>query len=227
METFKICNICKQSKLINEFGLRKNSVDGHNGKCKSCEYEYHKLYRKQNKESLCEKKKLYYENNKEHIIEKSKIFRENNKDKIYETRKIYLSRNKKRIANVMKNYYESNKQSIFENIKIYKQTESCKISKRNYLNKRRFLKKISSDGTIPLRYSYPLTSELNQLIVSQNYKCKYCDCHLTLDTNTHLDHIVPLSRGGIHSIVNVQWLCSSCNLKKSSMSESDFLNKIG
>lgn len=32
--------------------------------------------------------------------------------------------------------------------------------------------------------------------------------------NLHLDHIIPLSRGGQHAVGNLQMLCASCNLSK-------------
>lgn len=32
--------------------------------------------------------------------------------------------------------------------------------------------------------------------------------------SVHLDHIKPLIKGGEHSIGNVQWTCSTCNLEK-------------
>ena len=42
--------------------------------------------------------------------------------------------------------------------------------------------------------------------------CYYCNCEL--DEKKHLDHYIPLSKGGTHSIDNVVWSCASCNLKK-------------
>ncbi len=38
---------------------------------------------------------------------------------------------------------------------------------------------------------------------------------LSLESRMHLDHIVPLSWGGMNCVTNLQVLCSECNLKKS------------
>ena len=35
--------------------------------------------------------------------------------------------------------------------------------------------------------------------------------------NIHIDHIIPVSRGGRHSIGNLQALCASCNISKSDL----------
>jgi len=43
--------------------------------------------------------------------------------------------------------------------------------------------------------------------------CKMCQVFVSLE-EMHLDHIVPLSRGGKHSYVNTQTLCGPCNLYK-------------
>lgn len=50
------------------------------------------------------------------------------------------------------------------------------------------------------------------LFDEQDGKCVACG--IELGDNFHLDHIVPLSRGGLNVDSNVQLLCPSCNLSK-------------
>ena len=41
-------------------------------------------------------------------------------------------------------------------------------------------------------------------------------CHQSVEGTWHLDHVIPLSRGGEHSYKNVQVAHPLCNLKKGS-----------
>lgn len=48
-------------------------------------------------------------------------------------------------------------------------------------------------------------------------KCANCNKDLIqeLEDDVHIDHIIPLSKGGCNDLVNLQILCKNCNLKKS------------
>lgn len=52
-----------------------------------------------------------------------------------------------------------------------------------------------------------------KLMAVQRGMCAYC--RVDIRSRYHVDHIVPLSKGGKHEAVNVQLLCAGCNLHKS------------
>jgi 5-methylcytosine-specific restriction endonuclease McrA len=57
----------------------------------------------------------------------------------------------------------------------------------------------------------PVTpGQLFKLLKKQSRQCAYCLCLLHISTFT-LDHKIPLSRGGTHSLENFQLTCSRCN----------------
>jgi len=47
-------------------------------------------------------------------------------------------------------------------------------------------------------------------------QCAKCGAAITLELHAdpHIDHIIPLARGGTNDLVNLQLLCDDCNLKK-------------
>ena len=50
-------------------------------------------------------------------------------------------------------------------------------------------------------------------IYSTVKNCYWCNAKLTKD-NTHLDHFMPLSKSGLHTIDNLVLSCVCCNLQK-------------
>jgi 5-methylcytosine-specific restriction endonuclease McrA len=50
--------------------------------------------------------------------------------------------------------------------------------------------------------------------------CRYCGSD---EEPLHIDHIIPRKAGGTHDLDNLQVLCKSCNLRKSSKQEGVFL----
>jgi len=51
------------------------------------------------------------------------------------------------------------------------------------------------------------------LAVCEKYNNKCAICHKELPLT--MDHIIPLSKGGTHTVENIQPLCKSCNSRKS------------
>ena len=58
-------------------------------------------------------------------------------------------------------------------------------------------------------------------------RCKCYICGMRIKRGeTHLDHIVPLAKGGSHTQYNTTWACADCNRKKSAKHPNDFLPQL-
>jgi 5-methylcytosine-specific restriction endonuclease McrA len=68
-------------------------------------------------------------------------------------------------------------------------------------------------------------AELISLFEKQNGKCT--NCIGSIKRGYHVDHIVPVSRGGSNWITNIQLLCSYCNLRKHARDPLEFARAEG
>ena len=193
----KVCNKCKVEKSLKDFRLKKvRGTYKPNSVCKACESE---------------QKKEHYLINKSSILNRRKEKRVTPEAK--EKRKKYLSKyleeNKKEIKEKLQKYYKENREQLLKKASECKKTKDGKISSRASSSKRRNASLDNADGTITKH-------SLDTLLQIQNNQCFYCkkDLSLLTDREVHLDHYIPLSKGGAHSITNVVWSCSSCNLQK-------------
>ncbi len=69
------------------------------------------------------------------------------------------------------------------------------------------------------------TNLRRRVIERDGYYCVYCDDNLT-NSEIHLDHVIPESRGGKTTYDNLQVTCRKCNLEKGTLNEQDFMNKL-
>ena len=73
---------------------------------------------------------------------------------------------------------------------------------------------------------HPVTGEqLMELWETQKHQCAYCHTDLTV-LITAYDHKHPLSKGGEHSIDNLQLICHNCNVSKFTMDDEDYRKLI-
>ncbi len=68
-------------------------------------------------------------------------------------------------------------------------------------------------------------NNLTTLFTAQSGRCVYCKDKL--DRKYHVDHIVPLSKGGSNDPANLQLLCASCNLSKASSDPIVYAQSLG
>ena len=63
--------------------------------------------------------------------------------------------------------------------------------------------------------------DLKALFEQQNHKCVYCGIELT-PLIVAVDHKVPKSRGGSHTLDNLQLVCHNCNISKYTMTDEEY-----
>lgn len=68
-------------------------------------------------------------------------------------------------------------------------------------------------------------SDTRRIRKAQKGKCAYC--RQPLGNKPHLDHIMPLAKGGSNAAANLQWLCADCNYRKSAKDPIVFARSIG
>lgn len=56
-------------------------------------------------------------------------------------------------------------------------------------------------------------SQIRDLLKKQKGRC--INCKVNIESRYHIDHIIPISRGGSNWITNIQLLCPPCNISKS------------
>lgn len=67
--------------------------------------------------------------------------------------------------------------------------------------------------------------EIQALLVRQKFLC--AACRISLKKKRHLDHIIPLAKGGSNYISNLQWLCPTCNCSKHAKDPIEWAQESG
>jgi 5-methylcytosine-specific restriction endonuclease McrA len=76
--------------------------------------------------------------------------------------------------------------------------------------KRKYPKAITEDS--------PTSYTLKEWLDKKQGECVYCG-----DEAKHIDHIIPLSKGGLHTFENLQLICRRCNVAKNNDTVEEFL----
>lgn len=155
--------------------------------------EYDKARREANKEKIREYKKDYRRKNREILLIKEKAFRENNKDKVNQQIKLAKSKNREKYNAISRAYAKTPKGAAI---------------KASVNEKRRAAKK-----SAPISDSQAIFDWVKQWKSEFEVYCYWCKNTIS-PMKAHIDHVIPLARGGAHCLSNLVISCVSCNLRK-------------
>lgn len=135
--------------------------------------------------------------------------------------KNWIIKNKERLAIKRRKHYLDNKEKDRILQKIYREKNPELISelKRNYRSK-----KSGAAG----RHSH---EDVAIILKSQNNKCVGCNTNISYnpkesEEKLHVDHKMPLSRGGTNWPWNIQCLCWRCNLSKTDLTYDEWAERL-
>lgn len=132
----------------------------------------------------------------------SSNWNKNNLDSAHAAQKKWRDANPEKVAEKRKRYRAAHPEKQAEQNRIWKEKnpESYLANKQKY----RARKVNANHGCVN-------GERIKEIIEFQNSSCSYCG-----SVYEHIDHIIPLSRGGLHCISNLTLACAKCNMSKSS-----------
>ena len=209
----KFCRHCKQSKLVQEFGLNRSRPDGLSSQCKECrnshEREANRLRRATNPQ-WAESNRRYQREWIANKYQNNADFREKQKAEHREFMRTKRAIDSEWRENVNAKQRERQKRPdvamrLREHRRLMYQTDAkTRLLRRASWHRRRVPR--HSGGRVLS------AQDVQRQHAAQKGKCYYCGHNL--GKPYHVDHVIPLSRGGSNAPENLVLACPHCNLTK-------------
>ena len=160
-----------------------------------------KAWSERNRDKCRAQSARYYAENKEKALAQMKSYRERNKEKISAKKKEYREANKETINVRVREWQLANK----DKLKIHRTTwRKANKDKTNVITANR--------RALKFRATIRLT-ELDKFVIDEMYNLAQLRTEQT-GFQWHVDHIVPLTKGGLHKPTNLQVVPGSWNESK-------------
>jgi 5-methylcytosine-specific restriction endonuclease McrA len=226
---YKTCSSChvEMPATPDYFRLRTEAVDGLRGQCKWCEREADKQYYNRIKDDYLSYQKKWRSANSDHCkklnSENAKRRRALNPEKHKEYARNYMAQNRELYRNANRKWYYANHDKVLALAHDYIQANK---NNPEYQERRRYQNKRTKHLRRALKYQsngQHTAKQIRDLYTRVNGCCAYCGCFV--GTAYHVDHVIPLIKGGSNDISNLAIACPRCNLSKGSKLLSEWTHR--
>lgn len=202
----KVCARCGEEKPASEFYVDKRRKDGLYSHCKMCHSVIGADYRKANPEKVAAKNARYSLAHKEEIAARARAWQKANPEKAAARLQAWREANPEYVLERQRKWREAHPEYDREWKK--QNPEKVAASVRNYRARKRNAPGTHTAEDVQAQYD------------RQKGHCKWCDCKVGNDY--HVDHAVPLSKGGSNWPSNLVISCPSCNISKNDKHPMDY-----
>jgi 5-methylcytosine-specific restriction endonuclease McrA len=210
MPTEKRCNVCGEVKPLDCFTPSKDGLYGHLARCKPCNVAAVMRYYWANLEKVKKRKRERYDPVR--ARERRKATRERDRVRLQgwrqanpELNRAYLRRSREEHPERFREY---RRKYYYEGGEKAKAAARCKLRRLRHPEEHRL--ESAARRTIKRRSGGNVTQrDAVRLLNRFHGRCAYC-----LNPADTLDHVIPLVRGGRHTIGNLLPACRSCNSSK-------------
>lgn len=147
-----------------------------------------------------------------------------------QTKRLWQARNKELLRKSKREYQRRNRDRINARNRAYRVDNLEEVRAKDRINHKKYreharlrararhARKRNARGKHTLR-------QIHEMHTKQRYKCASCFC--CIKDKYHVDHIIPLKRGGSNDIGNIQLLCPLCNTRKAAKDPVQWAHENG
>lgn len=184
--------------------------------------EYLKKYYERNREKMLWAAVNNYLQNREAKLAYHKKRRDDNSEEFKRRkREAYyrdIEKTHRDSSAYMRGYYLKNREKVLSRLKAWRDRNIVKVRAQTNArwHKRRALEKLAAKNLEQLK------EYVQETRLKPNFVCYYCEQTFPI-SKLHFDHVVPLSKGGPHSVDNLCTACEYCNCSKGHKMLTDWI----